>query len=142
MSEEASWMEDPEEFERRWKLSFEDFRVLIQALPPDIAGRYERTLRADEEAAITWVLAYAKKSDLLAEDEVPAEPGRALGSIASGDPEPKFRIGDVVTIADRGKGTVSFVGQYDAYIGQYRYKVATPDGNRLTYNENSLKRRS
>jgi hypothetical protein len=106
MSEEASWSEDPEEFERRWKLSYEDFRILIQALPPDIAMRYERTLKADEEAAITWVLAYAKKNHLLIEIGLQYRDVQSHGE-ESDDKEsaPTIRVGDIVRHVRQPPGT-------------------------------------
>ena len=56
---------------------------------------------------------------------------------------PKFKIGERVKIMDGGKvidsGVVSFVGQYDDYLGEYRYKVQTATG-RKNWNESSLAR--
>ena len=56
-------------------------------------------------------------------------------------PKPLYGIGDRVRV--RGtiiRGKVSYVGEYDAFIGQYRYKVTSDSGNRATWNENSLLR--
>lgn len=52
--------------------------------------------------------------------------------------KPKFKVGDRVRIHGESPGVVSYVGEYDSYIGQYRYKVQEPGGTRLTWNENSL----
>jgi hypothetical protein len=54
-------------------------------------------------------------------------------------PQAKFQLGDRVRIKGLGrKGTVSYIGDYDEYTEQYRYKVLEDDGTRLTWNENSL----
>jgi len=59
------------------------------------------------------------------------------------DPEPKFRIGDLVERIDNPKshGKVSFIGQYDEVIGGYRYKVLESSGSRIYWNEGSMRRR-
>lgn len=52
---------------------------------------------------------------------------------------PRFSLGDKVVITDLNRsGVISFVGQYDDHIGQYRYKVSDEVGQRKTWNENSL----
>lgn len=54
-------------------------------------------------------------------------------------PKPKFKIGQEVRISDIGRvGVVSHVGEFDSHLGQYRYKVRDSDGDRKTWNENSL----
>lgn len=57
-----------------------------------------------------------------------------------GDPAPKFRIGERV-VRDDGSmaGMVSFIGDYDPYIGGYRYKVQQDDGGRIYWNESSTR---
>lgn len=54
-------------------------------------------------------------------------------------PKPKFKLGDKVKDKDGSReGEVSFVGQYDEYINQYRYKVKEKSGKRHTWNEGSM----
>ncbi len=54
-------------------------------------------------------------------------------------PEPNFELGDQVRITGTTlTGEVSFNSGYDAYLGQYRYKVAASDGTRKNWNESSL----
>jgi hypothetical protein len=67
--------------------------------------------------------------------------------LASGDPKPKFRIGDRVRQVDTGNtGKVSFIGEYDALIGGYRYKVQVNDaehprqGGRWYWNETNMRK--
>ncbi len=57
------------------------------------------------------------------------------------DPKPKFKIGNRVRVTDTSVvGTVTFIGSYDAYIGQYRYKIKDDDarGGQKYWNEDSL----
>lgn len=63
---------------------------------------------------------------------------RLLEGLRSHEPTPKFNLGDKVLIDGRWPGEVSFNAGYDEHLGQYRYKVLTPDGSRIHYNENSL----
>ena len=54
-------------------------------------------------------------------------------------PKPKFKVGDVV--CDRTgerTGIVSFNGEYDSYLGGYRYRVLEVDGRRHYWNETSM----
>lgn len=54
-------------------------------------------------------------------------------------PKPKFKVGDVV--CDRTgerSGIVSFAGEYDSYLGGYRYRVLELDGRRHYWNESSM----
>jgi len=54
-------------------------------------------------------------------------------------PPRKFELGDRVIIEDLGaEGEVSFYGEYDDYLGQYRVKVSLDDGSRKFWNEDSL----
>lgn len=61
-----------------------------------------------------------------------------------GIPDPKFRLGDIVSrdignpVYRRQRGEVSFIGDYDDYLGQYRYKVLDDNGSRTFWNENSM----
>jgi len=62
----------------------------------------------------------------------------------SGNPKPKFKLGDRVHWMDGRKvldtGEVSFVGDYDAYLGQYRYRLKSDNGiSRRFTNESSLR---
>jgi hypothetical protein len=55
------------------------------------------------------------------------------------DPKPKFKLGDKVKDKDGSReGEVSFVGEYDAHIGGYRYKVKESNGTRHYWNETSM----
>lgn len=54
-------------------------------------------------------------------------------------PPPRFKLGDKVKIVGTNwGGEISFVGQYDTYSKQYRYRVLEPSGTRKWWNENSL----
>jgi hypothetical protein len=54
-------------------------------------------------------------------------------------PKAKFRLGERVIDKDGSRsGEVSFVGEYDAFIGGYRYKVQEDNGTRHYWNETSL----
>jgi hypothetical protein len=63
------------------------------------------------------------------------------------EPKPKFRIGQKVVNkswkADGlpgATGTISHVGEYDPYLGCYRYKVTRRGfDKRITWNETSLR---
>jgi hypothetical protein len=58
---------------------------------------------------------------------------------AKKDPKPKFKLGDKVKDKDGSReGEVSFVGEYDAHIGGYRYKVKESNGKRQNWNEDSM----
>jgi len=63
---------------------------------------------------------------------------RPFEGLRSHEPTPKFQLGDKVLIDGRWPGEVSFNAGYDEHLGQYRYKVLTPDGRRVHYNENTL----
>lgn len=58
----------------------------------------------------------------------------------TGKPRPKFTYGDFVKHKDvpTMRGTVSFIGEYDEFLGGYRYKVEEPSGRRVTWNESSM----
>lgn len=54
-------------------------------------------------------------------------------------PTPKFKLGDLVSIHGTDmNGKISHVGDYDAELGQRRYKVSDSSGGRKTWNEKSL----
>ena len=54
-------------------------------------------------------------------------------------PDPKFRIGDKVKRDDGSdEGVISFIGGYDDYLKQYRYKVQSDRSGRKFWNENSI----
>ena len=57
-------------------------------------------------------------------------------------PKPKFKVGDFVS--DRNdstrNGLVAFNGEYDSYLGGYRYRVLELDGRRHYWNESSMVR--
>ena len=56
-------------------------------------------------------------------------------------PKPKFKIGDRVVDEDGvRRGRVEHVGEYDAYLGGYRYKVQEDGGPRHFWNETSMAR--
>lgn len=56
-------------------------------------------------------------------------------------PPRKFELGDRVIITDLGaEGVVSFYGDYDDYLEQYRVKVQLDDGTRKYWNEDSLQK--
>lgn len=76
-----AWSEDPEAFETHFGLSYEDFHVLLQALPSDVRKKYDKTLAVDEEAGIIFALHKGKKLGLIKDDEPAAMPegGYATG---------------------------------------------------------------
>jgi hypothetical protein len=64
-----AWSEDPEAFEAHFGLSYGDFHVLLQALPPEVKKKYDKTLAVDEEAGIIFAIHKGRKLDLLKDDE-------------------------------------------------------------------------
>jgi hypothetical protein len=57
-------------------------------------------------------------------------------------PKPKFKVGDFVSDRDDStrNGLVAFNGEYDSYLGGYRYRVLELDGRRHYWNESSMVR--
>jgi len=56
-------------------------------------------------------------------------------------PKPRFKVGDFVYDRDGTRsGIVSFTGEYDSYLGGYRYRVLELDGKRHYWNESSMVR--
>ena len=56
-------------------------------------------------------------------------------------PKPKFKVGDLVRDRDGSRnGIVAFNGEYDSYLGGYRYRVLELDGRRHYWNESSMVR--
>jgi hypothetical protein len=64
-----AWSEDPEAFEEHFGLSYGDFHILLQALPPEVRKKYDKTLAVDEEAGIIFAIHKGRKLDLLKDDE-------------------------------------------------------------------------
>lgn len=60
--------------------------------------------------------------------------------MTSQNPRPKFKLGETVRDRDNPSmvGEVSYIGSYDDYLKQYRYKVLEPSGRRNYWNENSM----
>lgn len=61
--------------------------------------------------------------------------------------KPKFKMGDRVSIANRGKilykGKITYGPQFDEFLGEHRYKVTHDEefgGDQKWWNESSLKR--
>jgi hypothetical protein len=56
--------------------------------------------------------------------------------------KPKFKVGDFVSDRDDStrNGLVAFNGEYDSYLGGYRYRVLELDGRRHYWNESSMVR--
>ena len=66
---------------------------------------------------------------------------RASRASRRDSPRPKFQLGDYVVDVDGSRrGEVSFVGEYDPYIGGYRYKVLEQNGRRHFWNEKSMRK--
>lgn len=59
------WKKDEEAFLRHFKISYSDFGDLLLALPDDLKEKYEKTRRANEEAAILWAIHEGKSHGLL-----------------------------------------------------------------------------
>lgn len=59
------WKKDEESFLRHFKISYSDFGDLLLALPDDLKEKYEKTRRANEEAAILWAIHEGKSHGLL-----------------------------------------------------------------------------
>lgn len=58
-------------------------------------------------------------------------------------PAPRFKLGEKVRISGlKSVGKISFNSGFDDHLGQWRYKIAFANGSRLTFNENSIRRKS
>lgn len=59
------WKKDEAAFLRHFGIPYADFGELILALSPDQQDKYEKTRRANEEAAILWAVHEGKSHGLL-----------------------------------------------------------------------------
>jgi hypothetical protein len=66
---DSAWSEDPEAFREHFGLAYDDFCVLLQALPADVKKKYDKTLEIDNEAGIIFALHKGKKLGLLTDEE-------------------------------------------------------------------------
>ncbi len=65
---------------------------------------------------------------------------RTAHKMSQNRPRPKFKLGDWVKSRSTGhEGEVSFIGEYDDFLGLYRYKVLEPSGRRNYWNEADMK---
>jgi hypothetical protein len=97
----------------------------------------------DLQAELRRLLSYAgsdKPSRIKLAAELRGLADRVAGN--PGDPKPKFRLGDKVlsTLNPKMLGEVSFIADYDEWLGQYRYKVLEPNGTRHHWNEGNMKK--
>jgi hypothetical protein len=71
--------------------------------------------------------------------KVTKNPKKKPWSKPSGVPKPEFKLGDKVNIMGTGwNGTISFIGEYDNYVGSYRYKVLETNGTRKWWHGSAL----
>lgn len=68
-------------------------------------------------------------------------PVRGRKLLGSGKPARKFNIGDIVEVNGNPpfQGRVDYVFDYDHELGDHRYKLRLSGGQRLTFNEKSLR---
>jgi len=59
------WRDDKDAFEGHFKIPYEDFMSLVEALTPEQATKYEKIRAAHEEAAILWAIHEGKSHGLL-----------------------------------------------------------------------------
>jgi hypothetical protein len=98
--------------------------------------------RADERDAVMiagnprHLVYYTPNGDDMKRNASPSRRHRARGTM----PARKFELGDYVIDKDGSReGVVSYVGDYDDYIGGYRYKVKEPDGTRKYWSETTMR---
>jgi hypothetical protein len=68
-----SWVTDPRAFKAHFRIPYEDFCELIEALSPAQEGKYEKIRTVNTEAAILWAIHEGKSHGLLASADDPDE---------------------------------------------------------------------
>jgi hypothetical protein len=64
-SEVPAWLKDESAFQKHFKIPYSDFGDLLLALPEDLQAKYEKTRRANAEAAILWAIHEGQSHGLL-----------------------------------------------------------------------------
>jgi len=62
------WRDDPIKFFDRWKIPYDDFLVLVQAIPAEVRSRYEKVLEVDDEVAITFAISEARRLGIVKDE--------------------------------------------------------------------------